>query len=461
MMNMKYFTVDRKRIKTLKEGPPSDGAVIYVMSRDQRVDDNWAILYAQELAIDCSQPLLVIACPVADYPGASDRQKHFAVQGLKEVDKRLSHLGIPMHVFPGPPDKKLPALIKKIKPSALVFDFSPLRESRNWKDAVLKRIDMSVYEVDAHNIVPAWEASTKLEYAAYTLRPKINRLLPAFLTGFPSLKKHPVPWLNHIPTINWEKIAKDLKAASNNPPQTRFKPGENEAKKLLNSFLSQRLTFYNDQRNDPNAGAQSDLSPYLHFGQISAQRVALESQRYDGDIKSQEAFVEELVVRRELSDNFCYYNENYVSFDGFPDWARNTLDDHRLDPRPYLYSSEQLEAGETHDDLWNAAQLEMQITGKMHGYLRMYWAKKILEWSHSPEEAMATAIYLNDKYELDGCDPNGYAGIAWSIGGVHDRPWFEREIFGKIRFMSYGGCRRKFDIKRYIAGVTQLEREFK
>jgi deoxyribodipyrimidine photo-lyase len=456
---MKKVEVDQRRVQTLKPGIIDQGPVGYIMSRDQRVSDNWALLFAQEQAINYSQPLMIIACPVADYPGASDRQVNFTLRGLRKLNKELSLLGIPMHVLPDSPNKKLPSLVKKLKASTLVFDFSPLRESREWKKAVIDRVTVPVYEVDAHNIIPVWQASPKLEYAAYTLRPKINRLLPEFLTGFPRLKKHPVPLLNHILTINWKKIEKDLKAASDNPPQTRFKPGEEEAKKLLNSFLSQRLTFYNDQRNDPNAGAQSDLSPYLHFGQISAQRVALESQRYDGDIKSQEAFMEELVVRRELSENFCYYNENYDSFDGFPDWARKTLNNHRSDPRPYLYSPEQLEFGETHDDLWNAAQLEMNIYGKMHGYLRMYWAKKILEWSHSPEEAMATAIYLNNKYEFDGCDPNGYAGIAWSIGGVHDRPWFEREIFGKIRFMSYGGCKRKFDIKKYVANVTQMAME--
>lgn len=195
------------------------------------------------------------------------------------------------------------------------------------------------------------------------------------------------------------------------------------------------------------------MSPYLHFGQISAQRVALEVR---AKTDKADEFLEELLLRRELADNFCHYNQNYDNPDGFPDWARKTIAEHRRDPRTYLYSLEQLEQAETHDALWNAAQMEMVKTQKMHGYLRMYWAKKILEWSESAEQAMAYAILLNDKYSLDGRDPNGYTGIAWSIGGVHDRAWGERAVFGKIRYMSYEGCRRKFDVERYIQRMNAL-----
>jgi deoxyribodipyrimidine photo-lyase len=174
------------------------------------------------------------------------------------------------------------------------------------------------------------------------------------------------------------------------------------------------------------------------------------------DKQSRETFLEELVVRRELSDNFCFYNSNYDNFRGFPEWARKTLDIHRGDAREYHYTAEQLECAETHDDLWNAAQTEMVKRGKMHGYMRMYWAKKILEWTESPEMAMEVAVYLNDRYELDGRDPNGYAGIAWSIGGVHDRAWNERPVFGKIRYMSYNGCKTKFNVKEYLKLIRSL-----
>jgi deoxyribodipyrimidine photo-lyase len=236
----------------------------------------------------------------------------------------------------------------------------------------------------------------------------------------------------------------------------RITPGEKAAGKALQNFLKYGINDYEERRNDPSLEGQSGLSPYLHFGQLSSQRVALEVMKSNASKQSRDAFLEELIIRKELSDNFCFYNPNYDSFDGFPAWARKSLDEHRKDKREYRYALEQFEHAGTHDDLWNAAQNEMVIRGKMHGYMRMYWAKKILEWSESPEEAMETAIFLNDKYELDGRDPNGYTGIAWSIGGVHDRAWGERPVFGKIRYMSYHGCKSKFDVKAYIEKVNNL-----
>ena len=226
--------------------------------------------------------------------------------------------------------------------------------------------------------------------------------------------------------------------------------GEAAAHRHLHGFITNGLNRYDELRNDPNAAGQSGLSPWLHFGQLSAQRVALESARAAAGTVSGDAFLEELIIRRELSDNFCWYNMNYDRLEGFPVWALKTIADHRHDRRDAVYSHGQLEMGETHDPLWNAAQMEMVTTGRMHGYLRMYWAKKILEWTASPEDALEMAICLNDRYQLDGRDPNGYAGIAWSIGGVHDRAWGERPVFGKIRYMNATGCRRKFDVDRYI-----------
>jgi deoxyribodipyrimidine photo-lyase len=211
---------------------------------------------------------------------------------------------------------------------------------------------------------------------------------------------------------------------------------------------------YDERRNDPTQEGQSNLSPYLHFGQISAQRVALTVSASTLPKKDKDAFLEELIVRRELSDNFCYYTKDYASVDAFPEWAQKTLAEHRHDKREYVYTYATFAKAKTHDELWNAAQRELLRTGKMHGYMRMYWAKKILEWTNDPETAMAIAIKLNDTYELDGRDPNGYTGIAWSIGGVHDRAWFDRPIFGKIRYMSANGARSKFDVDAYIKANT-------
>jgi deoxyribodipyrimidine photo-lyase len=224
----------------------------------------------------------------------------------------------------------------------------------------------------------------------------------------------------------------------------------------LKGFMREGLRSYDEARNDPTVDGQSNLSPYLHFGHISAQRVALAIRESDVGGKSRDAFLEELIVRRELSDNFCFYNRDYDRFEGFPSWAQTTLKQHLRDKRDYRYTLEQFESAGTHDELWNAAQMEMAKTGKMHGYMRMYWAKKILEWTESPEDALKIAMFLNDKYELDGRDPNGYVGCAWSIGGVHDRAWFERPVFGKIRYMSYNGCKSKFNVDAYVQKNKRL-----
>jgi deoxyribodipyrimidine photo-lyase len=282
----------------------------------------------------------------------------------------------------------------------------------------------------------------------------VNRLLFEFLDEFPALQEiaqinsHPV---NRIIENDWEAAQRSLRADAL-PQANWIVSGEGAAAKLLRHFLENKLTGYEKDRNDPNIDGQSGLSPYLHFGQVSAQRVALEVLRSRKDAG---AFFEELIVRRELSDNYCYYNPHYDDMQGFPAWGILSLHEHEKDRREYLYTLQELENARTHDDLWNAAQQEMVRTGKMHGYMRMYWAKKILEWTGSPAAAQTAAIYLNDRYELDGRDPNGYTGIAWSQGGLHDRAWKERAIFGKVRYMNFNGARRKFDVQAYIKKWVQ------
>jgi deoxyribodipyrimidine photo-lyase len=266
---------------------------------------------------------------------------------------------------------------------------------------------------------------------------------------FPKLRKHPYKWAARAKN-DWERIAGEVKADESVPPVDGLEPGEAAAKKALRDFINDKLDGYGDGRNFPDSDGLSGLSPYLHFGQIAAQRVAIEAEKSGAPGRSVEAFLEQLIVRKELADNYCFHEPHYDGFAGFPEWGKKTLNKHRKDKREYLYTAKKLEKAATHDELWNAAQREMAVTGRMHGYMRMYWCKKILEWTRSPEEAQRIAIYLNDKYELDGRDPNGYAGIAWSIGGLHDRPWGERRTFGTIRYMSYNGCKGKFDIGAYI-----------
>jgi len=442
--------VDPRRVRIVKQGSIGSGSVLYWMSRDQRVNDNWALLFAQELALERKVSLGVVFSLVPRFLKAPSRQYGFMLKGLQEVENHLAELNIPFFLLIGSPEQELPAFLVKHHIGGLVTDFDPLRIKQQWKKEVAAHIKSRIYEVDGRNIVPCWEASSKKEYAAYTLRPKIHRALPEFLKDFPLAQKHPFPWPKKVKKTNWDEAEISLKIDRSVPEIDWLLPGEKAAAATLDRFLTKKLSAYASRRNDPTEDGVSNLSPYLHFGQISAQRVALQLKKKKVNKESKDGFLEELIVRRELSDNFCFYNPDYDRFAGFPEWAQKTLNEHRGDKREYLYSLEQFEDGKTHDDLWNAAQMEMVHRGKMHGYLRMYWAKKILEWTGSPEEALEVAILLNDKYELDGRDTNGYVGIAWSVGGVHDRAWKERPIFGKIRYMSYGGCKAKFDVNSYI-----------
>jgi deoxyribodipyrimidine photo-lyase len=442
------------RVRSINREQPKKGGVIYWMSRDQRVRDNWALLHAQKLALKAREALAVVFCLVPEFLHATIRQYGFMLRGLEEVEHDLAKRNIPFFLLTGAPEKILPRFLRTNRVGMLVTDFDPLRMKLKWRHVVARIIDIPFSEVDAHNIVPCWAASSKQEYGAYTIRPKIKRLLPEFLTEFSVLKRHPFTWQGKTEPVDWAAARKNLNVDTDVPEVDWLTPGEKAAHKALHRFIQHKLSRYAEDSNNPALDAQSNLSPYLHFGQLSAQRIALLVIKSLIGIKSKGGFLEELIIRRELSDNFCFYNSNYDNVGCFPAWARESLQKHQKDRREYVYTLKEFEEGRTHDNLWNAAQMEMKKRGKMHGYIRMYWAKKILQWSESPGKAMKIAIYLNDKYELDGRDPNGYVGIAWSIGGVHDRAWGERPVFGKIRYMSYNGCRSKFDVEAYIEQIT-------
>lgn len=487
------------------------GPVVYWMKRDQRSRDNWALIYAQEMSIQARVPLVVVFCLVPEFLGATWRQYSFMISGLKEVESSLRNLSIPFFVLEGDPAREIPQFVQDMEACMLVTDFDPLRINRSWVSSIIggtengygissgvvlsgsgavsgvgsgigssnvsdlcsvngsdvvsgtgcssrRIIDIPFYEVDAHNIVPCWEASSKQEYAARTFRPKIWRAVPEFLDDFPEPRIHPFPLKGD--EIDWARIERNVmnavpSEASSVPPVSWIKPGETAARQRLESFIVSGLDGYADCRNDPSHDCQSGLSPYLHFGHLSPQRAALEILAAP-DWPSKGAFLEELIVRRELSDNLCFYNQAYDSYMVFPSWAQASLNAHRDDRREYVYTPAELARGDTHDEIWNSCQLEMVHRGKMHGYLRMYWAKKILEWSQSPEKALAEAIRQNDRYELDGRDPNGYVGAAWCIGGLHDRAFSERPVYGKVRYMSHRGLRSKFDMDSYIQRIQSI-----
>ncbi|GAA0149175.1 lyase [Lithospermum erythrorhizon] len=460
----------RIRILNQPSSNPS-GPVIYWMFRDQRVKDNWALIHSIEQANKRNVPLAIAFNLFDQFLGAKARQLGFMLRGLKQLHKKIQEdFDIPFFLFQGEAVDTIPKFLKECGASLLVMDFSPLREVRSWKDTICEKVSdsVSIHEVDAHNVVPVWVASNKLEYSAKTLRSKINKLLPEYLIDFPTLGPVKKKWDKPTCVVDWENlIAQVVRKGAEVPELEWCIPGEVAAMEVLmgleKGFLTRRLRNYNTERNNPmKPKSLSGLSPYLHFGQISAQRCALEACKVRTvSPQSVDAFLEELIVRRELADNFCYYQPHYDSIQGAWEWARKTLMDHVSDKREHLYTKEQLEKAQTADHLWNASQMELVHHGKMHGFMRMYWAKKILEWTSGPVEALAISIYLNDKYHIDGRDPNGYVGCMWSICGVHDQGWKERPVFGKIRYMNYAGCKRKFDVDGYTAYIKRLVGETK
>lgn len=448
--------VDSRRVRIVKEGKPGTGPVVYVMAREQRVRDNWALLYAAEEAERRSVPLLVAFVIGESFLSYSERHNVWLIESLKEVYAKLTALRIPFLVTHGVWDIRVAEIVREYDAALLVLDQNPLKPVRSWRTRAAERVSVPVYEVDAHNIIPVWCASEKEEFAAYTFRPKVRKHYRTFSGEIPALTARASVEIN-VAEPDWHALARVRTVTQNAPMPAWITPGEDAGIAMLHAFIEERLPQYEAERNDPTKHVQSDLSPYIRWGNISAQRIAHEIEQVTGiSGESKRAFLEELIVRRELAENYVYYNAEHGTVDGAHAWAKATIEAHRNDPREYVYSYAELESRKTHDALWNAAQMEMVKRGKMHGYMRMYWAKKILEWTRTPEEAIEWALLLNDTYELDGRDPNGVVGVMWSIAGVHDRAWFERPIFGKIRYMNENGCRRKFDVDAYIAYVATL-----
>ena len=453
--------VQPERVKKLNNIEYKKGSIVFYAVRDLRVRDNYALYYAQEIAKANGALLKVVFVLYPNYLGASERQYEFMFEGLEEFEADLRALHIPFEIRFGHDEQQIDKLVGE-GAGAIVTDYSPLRRNQEWKKFYSAECSVPFYEVDAHNVIPVEVVSPKQEFAAYTIRPKIYKLVSQYLVEPPQVSLHKYNGKLED-RVDWQAIRKLFKY-NITAPRTKFVGGSRAALATLNEFLEHKLDKYNTQRNDPNLDVQSELAPYITFGFISRARIALELCRHQEveivDILEKDknaakggtsaaAFVEELIVRSELAENFCHYNENYDNPESFPDWAKKSHEKHKGDDREFLYKLEDFETANTHDPLWNAAQNQMLQTGKMHGYMRMYWAKKVFEWTKDTSEAMEILVRLNDVYGLDGRTPNGYAGIAWSVGGVHDRAWFERPVFGQIRYMNYNGCKSKFDVKKY------------
>lgn len=441
------------RVTVRRRGQPDpDGrCVVYWMQRSQRGYDNPALDVAVTAANLLRLPVVVFFAPVPYYPHANLRPYVFLNQGIPDIAEDLvkRDIGFVLRRYP---DHSLIKFCEEVRPALVVGDENPLREPNHWREVAGKKLKVPLWTVDSDVIVPS-NLLEKAQYAAYVIRPRLKAQLDRFL----------VPCANPKVHVKWRK-SKDLFALSiptditegwpldrSVSPVSTFHGGSNEARRLLKDFIRHKLNGYAEKRNRPEIDGSSRLSPYLHFGHIGPLTIALAVRQADAPQEDKDSLFNEMLVWRELAINLAWFNPLYDSFEVAEPWAQRTLADHAKDPRPIIYTERQLEDAETHDELWNAAQRQMVNTGWMHNVMRMYWAKKILEWTPSPAVAHRIAVKFNDKYFLDGRDPNGYAGVAWAILGKFDRPWGERPIFGKVRYMSQQSTGRKFDSKRYIS----------
>jgi deoxyribodipyrimidine photo-lyase len=434
---------------------PRGRCVVCRMRRTQRAFDNPALETAIAAANLLEQPVIVFFGLLAHHPLANLRHYTFMIEGLVETAQKLvqRRIGFVVRVCAGASSgREFARFCAEVRPSLVVCDEDAARRDTQWRREALLHPSAPLWSVDADVVVPS-KLLEKEQFAARTIRPRIQRRLNEFLKPVGNRKVH-VPWKDdrRIESLAVSlELLKQLHLDGSVSPADRFHGGTDAAVRALSRFIRDRLSNYANGSNHPEIDGTSQLSPYLHFGQIGPHTVALAIHDAAVATRDRESFLEELIVRRELAVNFVRYNLRYRTLVSIEPWARRTLAEHASDERTHLYTERQLANAETHDPLWDAAQRQMVSSGWMHGYMRMYWAKKILEWSPATDEAYDTCVRLNDRYELDGRDPNGYAGIAWAIGGKHDRAWGpERPVYGKIRYMSFASTSRKFDSRAYI-----------
>ncbi len=456
------MNVHGSRVKKLNRTEVIDGEyVLYWMQQSQRAEDNHALEYAIDEANKREKMVVVLFSLTENYPDANLRHYTFLIEGLKETKTTLEKRGIRLIFRIGHPVKEVMDIGQNA--SMIVCDRGYLKHQRGWRKELAEKSNCPVIQVETDVVIPIEEVSDKAEYAAYTIRPKITRLLDKYLIPIDEAEVKNRSLKIQIDGVKLENIKTILSGLdideSISPVSHTFRGGTSQAKARFDLFLDQHFSRYAAHRNEPKFLDVSCMSPYLHFGQISSLYLALKIKACKNkDDESETSYLEELIVRRELAANFVYYNSSYDSLDCLPVWSKKTLAEHESDSREYVYSKSELLECRTHDEYWNAAMTEMIVSGFMHNYMRMYWGKKILEWSSTPEIAYKTIIDLNNAYFLDGRDPNSYAGVGW-IFGMHDRAWFERPIFGKVRYMAASGLERKCDIKGYVQKVKSISPE--
>ncbi|MEM1444892.1 MAG: deoxyribodipyrimidine photo-lyase [Planctomycetota bacterium] len=463
---MSSQVIHESRIKTLSETEPSSDRdfVLYSMESTNRTQDNHALEYAVQRANEHGKRLLVLWPLFGDAFGSQRRQKQFLLQGIRDVEKHLTQRKIKFAVVKGGQAETTLRFARDA--CEVVLDRGYLRHHTAWRDEVASECDVRVTEVESDVVVPVETASDKREHAARTIRPKITRQMNEYLV---ELKTTPLGKdslnlsVDSVSLDDLDAILDDLGLkdgfggeGEGVGPVPLFTGGEAEAKRVFRAFLRERFHTYSAHRNQPQTSDCSYMSMYLHFGMVSPVWLAMEAQAFaTPDDDNRLDFIEELVVRRELAINFCAFGDDYDQYNALPNFAKQTLEEHADDAREYVYTARQLEDAQTHDPYWNAAMRELRYTGYMHNYMRMYWGKKVLEWTKTPQFAFKTLLHLNDKYFLDGRDPNSYTGVSWCFG-THDRGWTERPIFGKVRYMNANGLKRKCDPDAYVAKVDAL-----
>ncbi len=437
--------------------------VLYWSQMNRRVDNNHALQWAIQRANELHLPVLYYEGLTCTYPEANDRLHTFVLEGVPETARRLAERGIGYCFYLRRRKSDANDVLYRLAAGAacIVTDDYPTFIAAGHNASVPDKLKIAFEAVDSSCIVPM-NVLAKREYAAYTIRPKITKLLPQHLVPCPDVDPA-VRWSAATPefhtTVTAANIAELVASCEINhavAPSISYTGGRLAAERTLNHFLDENLRRYARERNSPASHATSDLSPYLHFGQISSLEIALAAKAHAAEHKLiADEFLEELIVRRELAFNYARHVQNPGSLSNLPDWVRQTLLKHAADHREPVYGREQFEHARTHDDLWNACQHEMLLRGKIHGYYRMYWGKKIIEWSRTCQDALETMIHIHDRYALDGRDPNTYTNILWCFG-LHDRPWGERPVFGMIRYMGLDGMKRKTGVDAYLREIGHL-----
>jgi len=452
------------RVQVRRAGPPRKGGrcVVYWMQRAMRIVDNPALDVALAAGNLLGLPVVVYFAVIASDPHATLRHYRFMAQGLRDVAEDAAERGIGF-VMRRPPDHSLDAFLEEVEAALLVGDENPCREPEHQRRVLAKRLRLPYWTVDADVVVPSrlFDRSFVL---LHHFRPHLKKQLPTYLVAAEKLAPlHPWKAWKALPSFSLDLDITEgfAKLDRSVAPVDSFTGGTHAALQRLRTFVRLELKDHEETRNHPEVQGTSRLSPYLRFGNIGPLTIALAVEdavrQGKAPVAARDRFLDQLIGWRELSVLFVRHEPNYDNWECAAPWARKSLTEHAGDPRPYCYTLSQLERAETADELWNAAQRQMVATGWMHNYMRMYWAKKILEWAPDPATAFDWAVVLNDRYELDGRDPNGYAGIAWAIVGRHDRPWFNRPVFGLVRTMMAASTAKKFNAALYISqnGVEQ------